>query len=630
MFRSRRRSPRRPTAGERPRRGARWLALTSVLAAPLAGGCFAEASPQPLVTAFLLAWQSGNHRGAASLTTGDPRAVETALRQVREQLDSAALSLELDGVTKSGDQGAATFTVHVDLGENGAPWDYQSKLAVRRAGQGWKVVWSPSIIHPRLGPGQRLAVVTENSPREPIQDAAGRSLVRDTKVEIAGVYPGALKNAGATIGQLAKATGLDGERLLGRVRAARPHAFFPLLTLRLPDQAADVTRLRGIPGLSFRRDEIPVAAASAPELIGTLGAATAQRLQEVGAPYQPGDTIGTSGMQLLFQRRLAGTPGVKVVTEDPTGRQSAVLQEWRGLPSAAVTTTIDRRVQLAAQRSLMGHGGPAALVAVHAPTGRVMAVANHRTNGQNLALSGQLPPGMAFTIVTSEALLEAGQQLSGSAPCPKTQRVGGRMFRNPGPGPVGDEPSFRAGFAASCATAFAGLASRLGTGELAASAGRFGIGADWGLPVATFPGAVPQTSELAESAAMMVGEGQVRMSPLAMALVAGAVESGTWRPPRLITDPPAPPKAAALPLDADRLEDLRKLMRSSVSAGTAQAANLRGSPVFGVVSTVEYAPGGQKKTVSWFVGFRGDTAFAVAMEGKASVSKAAAKFLRAL
>jgi hypothetical protein len=565
------------------------VALAAALGVPLLGGCFAEPSPQPVATEFLLAWQSGNYRTAAALTTGDRAAVAGALSRVREQLDSAALSLEIDWVTKKDGAGRAGFTVHVDLGENGAPWDYQAQMALRRIGADWKVVWSPSVIHPKLQPGQRLAVVTESSPREPIRDAGGRPLVRETPVQIVGVYPGGLRNPGDTIGKLAKATGLDRDRLLGRVRAARPQAFFPMLTLQLPEQNQVVARLQSIPGLVFRRGSMPAAPALAPELVGKLGAATAERLQQVGAPYQPGDTIGVSGMQLLFQRRLAGTPGVKVVAEDPAERQSTVIQEWRGLPSAAVTTTLERRLQRAAQGALAGRKTPAALTAVHAPTGRVLAAANHNTKGREIALGGRLPPGMAFTIVSSEALLRAGQQLSGSTPCPKTARVGGRMFRNPGPGPAGKEPSFQAGFAKSCATAFAGLASRLGAGDLAASASRFGVGAEWGLPLPTFSGTVPpQTSGPEDTAASMVGEGQVQMSPLAMALVAAAVESGTWRPPRLITEPPTPSKVPAMPLDADQVEDLRKLMRSSVSGGTARDANLRGTPVYGVTSSVRY------------------------------------------
>ena len=45
----------------------------------------------------------------------------------------------------------------------------------------------------------------------------------------------------------------------------------------------------------------------------------------------------------------------------------------------------------------------------------------------------------------------------------------------------------------------------------------------------------------------------------------------------------------------------------------------------GVTAVVPYGSG---KTVSWFVGFRGNIAFALAVEGKVNAAKVAAKFLR--
>ena len=52
----------------------------------------------------------------------------------------------------------------------------------------------------------------------------------------------------------------------------------------------------------------------------------------------------------------------------------------------------------------------------------------------------------------------------------------------------------------------------------------FGIGSDWSqLPVPAFSGSVPSTAGNAGLAAQTVGQGNVRMSPLSMAMVAAAV-----------------------------------------------------------------------------------------------------------
>jgi hypothetical protein len=108
-----------------------------------------------------------------------------------------------------------------------------------------------------------------------------------------------------------------------------------------------------------------------------------------------------------------------------------------------------------------------------------------------------------------------------------------------------------------------------------------------------------------------------------MALVAGALASGTWRPPTLVTAPAAPdltaevapvtpPKPVAL--DAEVLPELRSLMRAGVTGGPASAAAVPGSEVYGVVSTVSYTEKKRQRTLSWFVGWRGDVAVAVLAE----------------
>ncbi len=125
----------------------------------------------------------------------------------------------------------------------------------------------------------------------------------------------------------------------------------------------------------------------------------------------------------------------------------------------------------------------------------------------------------------------------------------------------------------------------------------------------------------------MIGQGKVRMSPLSMALVAGAVDSGTWRPPQLLDSPEPTQQIAPQPLDGRSVTALNNLMRQSVQYGAARSANLRGTPVRGVTSSIAYTADGHRKVVSWFVGSRGDVAFALAIEGKISASKVANLFM---
>ncbi len=640
------RGRRRAPAGTRTpawRRGRRAVALAGcgALVATMTTGCWAEPSAMPAVRDFLIAWQVGNYHAAAGRTVGlDRDQVEDALSRVRQQLDAASLRLslgtevpgsEVDQIVKKGDEADARFTVKIDLGENGQPWEYPGLMHLRRVGGKWKVVWSPSIIHTKLKQGQRLAVVTKVPKRALITDTQGRSVLRVTGAYMVGVYPGQLADPQRTINLLTKQTKIDGgrrldaERLLGRVRSAPPQEFLPLLTLQVPAHLGLIQRLGNVPGLQFKGIQAPIAPGYAPELIGNLGPATADRLQQVGAPYQPGDTIGVSGIQLLQQRRLAGTPTVQVVAQDESGKNTEELRSWEGQKPQAVQTTLDPTFQARADAALGQLPYPASMVAVRPSTGEVLAVSNHGTNGRNLAFEGRYPPGLAFGIVSTEALFsQAGMKPSTETTCPGTVTIGGKTFANRGLG----KGTLADHFATSCKTALAQLGSKLDAQALVKEAAQFGLGKDYGLSVPAFTGSVPTPANEGEKAAMMIGEGNVQVSPLAMALVAGAAQSGTWRPPYVLKDIPQsvqPPQAQSL--QPEPIASLKKVLGQTATRGNAKPARVSGD-VVGVAALTTYQEGGRTKTVSWFVGSAGDRAFALAVEGRVPTAQIAALFLR--
>jgi cell division protein FtsI/penicillin-binding protein 2 len=134
----------------------------------------------------------------------------------------------------------------------------------------------------------------------------------------------------------------------------------------------------------------------------------------------------------------------------------------------------------------------------------------------------------------------------------------------------------------------------------------------------------------AELAEETIGNGNVRVSPLNMALAAAVVQSGTWHPPMLVTSPPDPGLSPRVPFTPQVVSGLRTLMRSTVTSGAGQAANVAGAAVYGQVGS---APDGAGHWSSWFVGFQGNVAFAVVeLTNSASVSAAplAGAFLNGL
>jgi cell division protein FtsI/penicillin-binding protein 2 len=211
-------------------------------------------------------------------------------------------------------------------------------------------------------------------------------------------------------------------------------------------------------------------------------------------------------------------------------------------------------------------------------------------------------------------------------PCPGTTTVEGREFENEDQFDLGTVP-LREAFAESCNTTFIQQALTLPDNALSAAAASYGVGSDWQLPVGVFSGAVPATSTGTTKAADAIGQGEVLMSPVQLALVAAGIASGTPSPPVEVVGG-APAGAAPTGPSAAVLDQLRPMMRQVVLTGTATGLADRGE-VYGKTGTAEFGSNTPPDAHGWFMGYQlggpqGDIAFAVLVEAGQSSSVAVA------
>jgi cell division protein FtsI/penicillin-binding protein 2 len=610
------------------------LVTVGIVVGGFVDGFAQEPSAEATVQGFLLAWQQHDYRSAATYTTGGSRAVSSALADAFTQLDATTMFLSMGSIDQHGDTAVAHFSAAVNLGEGGHQWTYTGRFALRRLSSGWKIEWAPSVINPQLGPGERLAVVTSVPPRAPVLDAEGQPLQIPSTVYQVGVWPKALSNPSATANAFAAVTQLDSSQVLGQIQAAPPGRFLALLTLDPGSYAHLASRLGKVPGLGVHRVIQRLFSSYASEVVGAVGTENSGVLRDEGAAYQPGTTVGLSGLEEAYQRMLAGSPTTEVIAENSRGQQVGVLHTWPGRAGQPVRTTISAKAQSAALAALNDAPNAATeIVAVQPSTGKILAVASHDAPGAQLpaggALNARMTPGNAFTIVSTAALLGTGVSTSAEIPCTSVAVVGGKQFTDGGvSSSLGPNPSFSTDFAQGCGTAFAGLSRRLTSKGLSQAASGFGIGKNWQLPLSAFSGSVPPASGDGQLAAETVGQG-VQVSPLGMALIAAEVESGVSRSPVLVTSPPDGSAATRSPFTQGDLNSLRALMRQAVTSGSARDADLPGTPVYGQTALVHTGSSWQ----SWFVGFRGDVAFAVIESNQSSqlsASAIAAQFLSSL
>jgi cell division protein FtsI/penicillin-binding protein 2 len=587
------------------------LALISAVALS-SGGCASGPSPDPIARKFLSDWSSGRLAQAAGLTDGNAAEVSAALSAFAQHLDASRLGLQLLRVNGSGAHASARFSAQVSLAGLGT-WRYGGSLAMTRSASRWLVHWQSGDLYPALGPGDRLVAVRTLPPRAPLLDRNGAQLQPLTPVVTVGVVPSLLKPRKQNVAILARVLRVDGAALARAVAHAPGNEFLPLITLRRQAYESLKAVIYPLAGVHFERGVLPLGPTPGfgRAVLGEVGPATAEALRSAGALALPSDDVGLNGLQRVYQRQLAGSPSGHVQLLNSGGLVISTPFSLAGHTGTAVRTTLGVHLQKAAEKALLTSGKPAALVAVRASTGQILAVANRpKQSTYNLALAGSLPPGSTFKVITTAVLLQRGFDPRSRVPCPPTVTVRGKQFKNFA-GESARGASFTEDFAKSCNDAFISLARRVPGGDLAATAQRFGFGSRWSLPLGYFSGQAPAPANDVERAAAVIGQGRILASPLNMALVAAAVDSGAWRPPSLLPGGAVSPT----PLSARVVAQLRRLMRVVVTSGTGTAANVPGQPVFGKTGTAEFGSGKPPPTDAWFIGFRGDVAFAVVVQG---------------
>ena len=312
-----------------------------------------------------------------------------------------------------------------------------------------------------------------------------------------------------------------------------------------------------------------LASSVAGTMAGVDGASARGRLTALGFPATT--PVGQSGLERVFERRLAGRPGGVLLA----GRRE--LARSRPLPAADVRSTINTRLQQAAVEALAGRfGGVAAL---DPATGVVRALAG-------IAFSAPQPPGSTFKIVTTTAALEAKVVApSDRFPVQTSAVIDGVELENSNGESCGG--TFEDAFAHSCNSVFGPLGVKVGSKRLVATAERYG----WNAPP-TLPGAkastLPPSEQIIsplEIGSTAIGQFKTLATPLQLASVAQTVANRGVRVPPTLT-PDERPRGIRVTSRAVAAT-LERLMLAVVARGTGTSAAIPGVPVAGKTGTAE-------------------------------------------
>ena len=619
------------------------LVATSGCSALGLGGPKARDTADRLATAL-----SAGRLTGLRFTGGTPQQAQALWRSSVAGLGPARPTVRVGSVTAGSDGRPTTARLRYrwDLPGTGPAWTYTTTARLSQGGDhAWRVRLAPTLVHPALAAGGRLTLAHDFAPRADVLGAGGSRLVSERPVLRFGIDKTlvARPRQQAAARALAGRLGIDAKAYAARVAAAGDKAFVEALVLRPADARGFLhDGTAALPGVAVLHDTLPLAPTRdfARALLGTVGPVDAALVKKSGGVYQAGDEAGLSGLEARYDEQLRGTPGTTVRAVDAKGGTRDLFRV-RPRPGAPLRTTLDPRLQRAAERALGGVGPASALVAVRPSTGDLVAVANGQGSaGYATATLGQYAPGSTFKVVSSLALLRAGVRPTSPVQCPATTVVDGKRFKN-----YSDYPPSGLGritlataVANSCNTAFVGERDRVSQHDLAGAAASLGLGVDHDLGFPAYFGSVPGTEAEAGSAtghaASMIGQGKVLASPMAMAAVAASVARGRTVVPRLLpgrrTDGTAPTPA----LTGAEAARLRLLMRGVVTRGSGSfLASLPGAPVLAKTGTAEFGDQQPPQTHAWMIAVHGDLAVAVFVDvgqsGSGTAGPVLERFLRA-
>ena len=277
-----------------------------------------------------------------------------------------------------------------------------------------------------------------------------------------------------------------------------------------------------------------------------------------------------------------------------------------------VTLTLDDRLQRAAAAAMGGATGAA--VAIDPRSGDILALVSNptfnpdfgeeewdalRTDPRSPLLDrvtqGLYTPGSTFKTVTLAAAVEAGLvHPDDPASCPEEVIINGSRVTSR------NEPAGRRtrtvedAYAYSCNTYFAQLGVRVGEERLRAMAEALGLteAPPFDLPVGA--GRLSTDASFLDSdaglAATAYGQGQLQVTPLALALATAAIAHGgvVPRPRLLLADAPGDWRTA---MSADTARQLTRMMVRGVTDGWAATAAIPGASVAAKTGSAEVAPG---------------------------------------
>ncbi|HEX9481933.1 MAG TPA: penicillin-binding protein 2, partial [Solirubrobacteraceae bacterium] len=350
---------------------------------------------------------------------------------------------------------------------------------------------------------------------------------------------------------------------------------------------------------------------------------------------EPGTMVGQAGVELAYNKNLMGKEGNKTVAVNSVGREIRELSKLDPTVGRPLQLTIDSDVQKSIEDAFAASGFNGASVVLDPRNGEVLGFTSRPAYDPNAfaaginratwaslntdklnpltnrALQGKYSPGSTFKMAVGLAGLEEGVITpSFQVHCSGSANFYGRNFlcwakSKGGHGTV----NLKTAIEQSCDVYFYTVGNMLGVDRINKWATLFGLGVKSNIDLPNeLVGLVPSTEwkrekmhekwYAGETISVSIGQGQVSVTPVSMAVYAATLANGGTRiTPHLVKamddgtglkPVPPPPPQSKVDVSPEKLEAIRQGMWGVVNgAGTGGRARIEGHDVSGKTGTAQ-------------------------------------------
>jgi penicillin-binding protein 2 len=512
-----------------------------------------------------------------------------------------------------------------------------------------------------MAENNHLRAIPLRAPRGVLFDRSGRVLVENQNSFTIAIVREQAVHLDETIARLASITGIDPARVRDAVaRHRREPLFRPLPVIEhasFAQVAAVAAHRLELPEVVVQ--EVPTRkypddlAAHLFGYVGEIQEAQINSAEFAAANLQPGAIVGQAGLEKTYNSELMGTDGNRFVVVNSVGREMDELKKEEPVGGERMELTIDYDLQRALEDGFRAGGYAGAAAILDPRNGEVLAMTSRpaydpndfatgidnqtwsslmsdpRTPLTDRLVQGKYSPGSTFKIVMALAALDEGLITPDyQVYCPGSITLYGHTFhcdKRQGHGLL----DLRHALEQSCDVYFYKLASMMKIDDIHEYAARLGLVGKTGIDL---PGEVdslvPSTAWKlkttgdrwypGETVSVGIGQGQVSVTPIALATMISAVANGgTVVTPHFVraadnghgwqaVPPPAP--KSVFPFRPEVLAPVRDGLWMAVNAaGTATSARIAGYDVVGKTGTAQVVSLQNKRDTfehrdhSWFV-----------------------------